>query len=178
MRFIETQLQGAFIIEPKVYKDNRGFFVETHNSRVFKDNGIDSCFVQDNYSFSKNKGVVRGLHLQRSPHEQSKLVWVVSGSVLDVIVDIRKGSPTFGKWVSYELNSSELKMIYVPKGFAHGFCTLEDNTHVLYKVDSFYAPDADTGLLWNDEDLAITWPVKDPVLSEKDKGLPRFKDLM
>jgi dTDP-4-dehydrorhamnose 3,5-epimerase len=177
MRFIETALPGAFVVEPVVHRDPRGFFVETFNHQVFADSGIDVNFVQDNYSFSKEKGVLRGLHFQYPPHFQTKLVLVIRGSVYDVIVDLRKDSPTFLKWTWVELSSTELNMLFVPKGFAHGFYTLQDNTHVLYKVDSPYAPGADGGIRWDDPDLAIHWPGSSPILSDKDKRLPLLKDI-
>jgi dTDP-4-dehydrorhamnose 3,5-epimerase len=159
------------------HRDERGFFVETYNKKMFADNGIETNFVQDNYSFSEKKGVLRGLHFQYSPHAQTKLVLVITGAVYDVIVDLRAGSPTFRKWTSVELNSFDLNMLYVPRGFAHGFCTLKDNTQVLYKVDSLYAPDADSGIRWDDPELAIPWPVASPKLSEKDRKLPCLKDI-
>ncbi|HHO75181.1 MAG TPA: dTDP-4-dehydrorhamnose 3,5-epimerase [Deltaproteobacteria bacterium] len=177
MKFVEMELPGAFVVEPAVHKDTRGFFVETFNEKEFRDNGIMADFVQDNYSFSRHQGVLRGLHFQYPPYAQAKLVLVISGSVYDVIVDLRKDSPTFRRWISVELRSSELNMIYVPRGFAHGFCTLEDNTHVLYKVDSLYAPSADGGIRWDDPDLSISWPATSPLLSEKDSRLPYLKDI-
>ena len=177
MKFIETALPGAFVIEPVVHRDDRGFFVETFNHNVFADKGIEVNFVQDNYSFSREKGVLRGLHFQYPPHAQTKLVMVIRGSVYDVIVDLRKDSPTFLKWTWVELSSTDLNMLYVPKGFAHGFYTLQEGTHVLYKVDSLYAPDADGGIRWDDPDLAIRWPGSSPILSDKDERLPLFKDI-
>ncbi|MBN2297414.1 MAG: dTDP-4-dehydrorhamnose 3,5-epimerase [Deltaproteobacteria bacterium] len=177
MKFIETELPGAFVVEPAVHKDPRGFFVETFNEKAFRDNGIKAGFVQDNYSFSRQKGVLRGLHFQYPPHAQAKLVLVISGSVHDVIVDLRQDSPTFLRWTCVELRSSELNMLYVPRGFAHGFCTVEDDTHVIYKVDSLYAPHADGGIRWDDPDLSITWPVASPLLSQKDSQLPYLKDI-
>lgn len=177
MKIMETGLAGAYLIEPAVFEDSRGFFLETYNRRAFEDKGITASFVQDNYSFSRKKGVLRGLHFQYPPHAQSKLVWVICGSVFDVIADLRKGSDTYGRWISIELSNSPFRMIYVPKGFAHGFCTLEDNTHVQYKVDALYSPASDGGIRWNDPDLNIPWPVTDPILSKKDGGLPYLKEL-
>lgn len=177
MKFIETTLPGAFVVEPVVYRDDRGFFVETFNHKVFADRGIDVTFVQDNYSFSREKGVLRGLHFQYSPQAQTKLVLVIRGSVYDVIVDLRKDSPTFLKWTWVELSSTDLNMLYVPKGFAHGFYTLQENTHVLYKVDSLYAPRFDGGIRWDDPDLAIRWPGSSPILSDKDEHLALLKDI-
>jgi len=177
MKFIETDLKGAFIIEPDVYIDNRGFFMETYNRRVFKDHGLDIEFVQDNHSLSEKKGVIRGLHFQYPPYDQAKLVRVVSGSVLDVIVDMRRSSPTRGKWFSVKLSSDNKKILFVPSGFAHGFCTLEDNSVVLYKVDKFYNPGAEAGIRWDDGDVGIQWPVIVPVMSEKDRTLPTIKEI-
>ena len=177
MNFTETELAGAYVIQPVIHRDDRGFFVETFNQEMFGRNGIETGFVQDNYSFSKDKGVLRGLHFQYPPHAQTKLVMVMTGSVWDVIVDLRKDSPTFLKWTGVELSSDDLRMLYVPKGFAHGFCTLQENTRVLYKVDAHYAPQADAGIRWNDPDLAIPWPCSSPILSAKDSRLPLLKDI-
>jgi len=176
MEFIETSLKGAYVIKPKVFQDERGFFLEFYSEKVFKDNGIDTKFVQDNHSLSVKKGVLRGLHFQLPPNEQAKLIRVTKGKIFDAIVDLRKNSPTFGKWEGFQLSADNFQMLYVPKGFAHGFVTLEDNTEVIYKVDNFYAPESDSGLIWNDPDLAINWPVKDPILSEKDIQLQLLKD--
>lgn len=172
MKFVETALSGAFVIEPDVHEDHRGFFLETYNRKVFEDHGINTCFVQDNYSFSRVRGVLRGLHFQHGPDAQAKLVWVVSGAVFDVLVDLRKGSATYGEWVGIELGAHPFRMVYVPKGFAHGFCTLKDDTRMLYKVDSLHNPAAEGGVRWNDPDLDISWPLLDPVLSKKDGELP------
>ena len=176
MEFIETTLKGAYLIKPKVFQDERGFFLESYSEKVFAENEIDAKFVQDNHSLSVKKGVLRGLHFQLPPNVQAKLVRVTRGKVLDVIVDIRKNSPTYGKWESFELSGDNFKMLYVPKGFAHAFLTLEDNTEFMYKVDNFYAPESDSGLIWNDSDLNIDWPIEDPTLSEKDAKLQKFKD--
>lgn len=176
MEFIETTLKGAYIIKPKVFQDERGFFLESYSEKVFAENGINAKFVQDNHSLSVKRGVLRGLHFQLPPNEQAKLVRVTRGKVLDVIVDIRKNSPTYGKWEGVELSAENFKMLFVPRGFAHAFLTLEDNTEFMYKVDNFYAPESDSGLIWNDPDLAIDWPINDPILSEKDAKLQKFKD--
>lgn len=176
MEFIQTSLKGAYIIKPKVFQDERGFFVESYSEKVFAENGIDAKFVQDNHSLSVKKGVLRGLHFQLPPNEQAKLVRVTRGKVLDVIVDIRKNSPTYGKWEGVELSSDNFQILFIPRGFAHAFLTLEDNTEFMYKVDNFYAPESDSGLIWNDPDIAIDWPINDPILSEKDAKLQKFKD--
>ncbi len=177
MKFIETPLSDAFVIEPRIFNDQRGFFTETYNKRVFEDNGFKIDFVQDNQSFSKEKGVLRGLHFQKPPYAQTKLVRTLRGSVYDVIVDLRKTSPTFGKWIGVELSDENMKMLLVPKGFAHAFCTLEPESVVFYKVDDFYAPKSEGGIIWNDPDLDIKWPFKDILLSDKDRLLPLMSQI-
>ncbi|MTJ82182.1 MAG: dTDP-4-dehydrorhamnose 3,5-epimerase [Telmatospirillum sp.] len=179
MDVIATGIPEVRIIKPRRFGDHRGFFSETYNSRTFAEAGIDRPFVQDNQSRSAAKGTVRGLHFQSPPFAQDKLIRVVRGSILDVAVDIRRDSPTFGRHVSVVLNVEEWNQLYIPAGFAHGFCTLEPDTEVLYKVTNFYSSDHDHGLLWNDPDLQIEWPVSlsDAVLSEKDQKHPRLKDL-
>src|SRR3989339_125234 len=176
MEFIETTLPGAYLIKPKVFRDERGFFVESWNEKVFAENGIDAKFVQDNHSLSVKKGVLRGLHFQKPPNAQAKLVRVTRGKVYDVIVDLRKHSPTFGKWEGFELSGENFQMLFIPRGFAHAYCTLEDNTEFMYKVDGFYAPESDSGIIWNDPTLNINWPIKNQTLSEKDSKLQYFKD--
>jgi dTDP-4-dehydrorhamnose 3,5-epimerase len=177
MEFQKTTLKDAILIKPKVFGDHRGFFMETYSEKLFKENGIENDFVQDNHSMSVEKGVLRGLHFQENPHSQAKLVRVTRGKVYDVIVDLRKDSPTFKKWEGFELSAENKLMLFVPKGFAHAFCTLEKNTEFLYKVDDFYAPECDSGIIWNDPELKINWPTKDPILSDKDKNLKKLKDL-
>lgn len=176
MEFLETKLKGAYLVKPKVFQDGRGFFLEFFSEKVFSAQGIDVKFVQDNHSLSANKGVLRGLHFQLPPKTQAKLLRVVKGKIFDVIVDLRKDSPTFGKWESFELSAENFEMVFVPRGFAHGFVTLEDNTEIIYKVDNFYAPEFDSGIIWNDPDLKISWPVENPILSEKDGKLQSLKD--
>jgi len=176
MEFIETSLKGACIIKPKVFRDERGFFLEFWNEKVFAENGIAAKFVQDNHSLSVKKGVLRGLHFQLPPNEQAKLARVTRGKVYDVIVDLRKNSETFGKWEGFELSAENFQMLFIPRGFAHAYCMLEDNTEFIYKVDNFYAPESDSGIIWNDPDLAINWPTKDPILSEKDSKLQELKN--
>jgi dTDP-4-dehydrorhamnose 3,5-epimerase len=163
---------------PKV-SDHRGFFSEVYNSRGFASAGIDIDFVQDNHSLSAEKGTVRGLHFQTSPFAQDKLVRVVRGAVFDVAVDLRRGSPTYGKHVSAIISAEEWNQVLVPIGFAHGFMTLEPDTEVIYKVSEYYAPHHEKGLLWNDTDLAIEWPwVTDAILSDKDRKQPRLSELV
>ncbi|MBD3419508.1 MAG: dTDP-4-dehydrorhamnose 3,5-epimerase [Chitinivibrionales bacterium] len=176
MKFIDTKFADAWLIEPKVFKDNRGFFLETYAEKKFAERGIDAVFVQDNHSKSVALGVLRGLHFQVPPCEQAKLVRTTKGRILDVIVDIRIASPTYGHWQSFELTEENYHMLFVPRGFAHGFCTLAPDTEVQYKVDSPYAPTHDAGIRWNDPDLAIDWPIDNPVLSPKDALLPLHKD--
>jgi len=174
MEFIKTGIDGLILIKPKVHNDSRGFFLESYSAPLFAAAGIDCVFIQDNHSKSVSRGVLRGLHFQTPPFEQSKLVRVVRGSVFDVAVDLRRGSPTFGQWRGFELSERNFDMLFIPKGFAHGFCTLEENTEVIYKVDNPYSPANDTGIIWNDPDIGVDWPVNVPVLSEKDKALPRL----
>jgi dTDP-4-dehydrorhamnose 3,5-epimerase len=174
-----TDIPDVKILKPRKYGDHRGFFSETYNKKALAESGIILDFVQDNHSLSAEKGVVRGLHFQTPPFAQDKLVHVIRGSILDVAVDLRKGSPTFGKHVMAVISAEEWNQILVPIGFAHGFCTLEPNTEVIYKVTNYYAPDHDRGLYWNDPQLGIHWPVTDQeaILSDKDKRQPRFSEL-
>lgn len=176
MNIIETGLSGAFIIEVKVFGDQRGFFMESYNQTSFLEVGISNKFVQDNHSLSVEAGVLRGLHYQLNPEAQTKLVRVISGAIYDVVLDIRKESPTFGKWAGVILSSENKRQLYVPKGFAHGFCTLIPNTEVLYKVDELYSPEHDRGIAWNDPILGIDWPTTNPILSEKDQKHPYLAD--
>lgn len=176
MEFIKTTLSGAYIIKPKVFWDERGFFLESYSEKTFAENGIKAKFVQDNHSLSSKKGILRGLHFQNPPNAQAKLARVTQGKVYDVIVDLRKDSETFGKWESFELSAKNFQMLFIPRGFAHAFLTLEDNTEFMYKVDDFYASESDSGIIWNDPDLAIDWPIKNPILSDKDSKLQFFKD--
>lgn len=166
-------------IVPTVHRDARGFFCETYSARALKAGGIEADFVQDNHSLSVAKGVVRGLHFQTPPHGQGKLVRVIKGSVLDVAVDIRRGAPTYGQHVTEVLSADNAHQLWVPVGFAHGFCTLEANTEVLYKVTDYYAPDCDRGLAWDDPDLAIDWTISptEAQLSDKDRKHPSLADL-
>jgi len=177
MKRIETTLNGAYLVEQTLFKDPRGSFFEIYSSRSFADQGLDIGFVQDNCSHSVSAGVIRGLHFQKKPHAQAKLVLVLTGKIYDVIADLRESSPTFLKWEAFELSASEPRMLFVPRGFAHGFCTLEPHTRVLYKVDALYAPSSDSGIRWDDPDLAVSWPVSSPLLSEKDQRLPLLREI-
>jgi dTDP-4-dehydrorhamnose 3,5-epimerase len=172
-------LREVKLLTPKIFRDERGFFSETYNSKALVAAGIDCTFVQDNQSLSRAKGVLRGLHFQVAPHPQGKLVRVTRGAVFDVAVDIRQGSPTFGRHVSAILSADNWSQLWVPEGFAHGFCTLEPDTEVIYKVTDFYAPECDRGLAWDDPDLGIAWPLSRPqtILSARDRQHPRLRDL-
>ncbi len=176
MNFIPSDLAGVILIEPVVHRDHRGFFVESYSVEAFARGGINAIFVQDNHSLSAAKGVLRGLHFQFPPHAQSKVIRATAGAIYDVVVDVRRASPTFGQWRGFELSADNFRMLYVPPGFAHGFCTLTENTEVQYKVDRVYAPDADGGIRWNDPDIAVAWPLSAPVLSTKDGALPFLKE--
>lgn len=179
MEISETILKGVFVIKPKVFEDPRGYFFESYNQKAFKEAGLNLDFVQDNQSLSQ-KGVLRGLHFQNNPHAQGKLVRVITGSVFDVAVDIRKSSATYGKWFGLELNAENKWMMYIPEGFAHGFATLRDNTIFSYKCTNFYNKSAEDCLLWNDPDIGIQWGINEPLLSEKDmqgKLLKNFNSL-
>ena len=177
MEVIKTEIEGVFIIEPKVFGDDRGYFFESYSAREFKEKtGLDITFVQDNESKSRY-GVLRGLHFQLPPYTQSKLVRCVKGAVLDVAVDIRKGSPTYGKYAMCELTEENHRQFFVPKGMAHGFCVLSEEAVFQYKCDEFYHPEAEGAIVWNDSEIGIEWPVKaeDVLLSEKDKHHPQLK---
>lgn len=176
MTLIETAVNGVFEIEPKVFGDNRGWFYESYSKEKFEKLGIIAEFVQDNRSFSAQKGTLRGLHCQTNPKAQSKLITCLKGAILDVAVDIRKGSPTYMKWVAVELNEENKKMLFVPKGCLHGFVTLTENVEVSYKVDEFYSPENDRSICFCDPEIGVEWGIENPVLSEKDKKAPLLKD--
>lgn len=175
MEFIKTPIDGLRIIKPKIYRDSRGYFFESFNKSLFEKNGISIDFVQDNQSLSQ-KGTVRGLHLQNNPFAQAKLVRVIKGKVLDIAVDIRKNSPTYGKHYSCELSEENQMQFFIPTGFAHGFATLEDNTIFSYKCSDFYNKESEDSIYWNDPDLNINWGVENPTLSDKDKLSKSFKE--
>ena len=174
MQVSKTPIDGLLTIEPQIFADPRGMFYEVYSESRYEEHGIP-CFVQDNHSISK-KGVVRGLHYQVNPG-QNKLVRVTRGEIFDVAVDIRKQSPTYGKWWGLSLSETNNFQLYIPIGFAHGFCVLSELAEVLYKCSDYYSPENERGILWNDPDLAIDWPVKDPILSEKDAVYPLFSEL-
>ncbi len=173
--FKRLAIPEVVLVEPRVFEDERGFFMETYKMPDFVAGGIKVDFLQDNHSRSA-RGILRGLHYQNPPFEQGKLVRVVKGEIFDVAVDIRKGSPTWGKWVGVTLSEYNKNILYVPETFAHGFCVLSDVAEVLYKTTNVYSAEAEGGIVWNDKDLDIDWPVKEPILSEKDRKLPALKN--
>jgi dTDP-4-dehydrorhamnose 3,5-epimerase len=175
LTFVKTEIPGVLIIEPDLFRDGRGFFMETYHHTKYTEAGIDIPFVQDNHSHSC-KGTLRGLHYQLR-HPQDKLVYVITGQIFDVAVDIRRGSPTFGHWAGVNLSEENHRQVFIPKGFAHGFCVLSETADVIYKCSDFYTPGDDLGIYWADPDIGIEWPVKDPVLSEKDSLNPRLKQI-
>lgn len=176
MNVIVTGLPGLKLIEPDIFGDHRGFFMESYNEIKYRESGIPHTFVQDNHSLSVEAGVLRGLHYQLNPKAQTKLVRVTAGAIYDVVVDIRKGSPTYGKWQGYILSAANKRQLLVPQGFAHGFCTLVPHSEVLYKVDELYSPQDDRGIAWNDPALGIDWPISKPILSDKDSNHPTLAE--
>jgi len=176
MELIKTEIEDLYIIETKVFKDSRGWFTESYSAKKFKDNGLDIDFIQDNHSLSKEKGVLRGLHFQLQPKAQTKLVRCTRGSIYDVAVDLREGSPTYKKWFGIELSAKNKKQFFIPKGFAHGFLTLSDNSEVQYKVDEYYAPEYDRSIRFDDPEINVDWGIETPILSEKDKKAPLLND--
>jgi dTDP-4-dehydrorhamnose 3,5-epimerase len=175
MKFSKTSLPGVLLVEPDAFKDDRGFFLETYHQQKYTEGEIAKSFVQDNRSHSK-RNVLRGLHYQlRKP--QAKLVYVITGEIFDVAVDIRRGSQTFGKWEGVYLSSDNNRQVFIPEGFAHGFCVLSETADVLYKCTDFYNPDDEYGILWSDPTIGIEWPVAKPVLSPKDSGYPQLKEI-
>ncbi len=174
-QFQRLGIPDLILVQVRCFTDARGFFMETYKRSAFVENGIREAFVQDNYSHSI-RGVLRGLHYQKDPQSQGKLVQVLRGEVFDVAVDIRKGSPTYGQWASVRLSAEGCELLYIPAGFAHGFCVLSDEADFLYKVTAEYAPELDSGIVWNDPDIGVEWPVSEPVVSSKDAGLPLLRD--
>ncbi len=169
MEIIKRKISGVYEINIKPHTDSRGFFMRTFDTKFFKENDLERNWLQENHSRSEQKGIIRGLHFQLPPFTETKLVRCINGAVLDVFVDLRKDSKTFGQWDSIELSADNKKMIFIPRGFAHGFCTLSEESEILYKVDNVYSPESECGLIWDDKDLNIVWPAKNPILSEKDK---------
>jgi dTDP-4-dehydrorhamnose 3,5-epimerase len=176
VRFIGTEIPGVVIIEPDVHRDPRGFFLETYHERKYAEGGIHGPFVQDNHSFSL-RGTLRGLHAQRR-RPQGKLVRAVEGEMFDVAVDIRRGSPTFSKWVGVTLSGENFRQFYIPPGFAHGFCVLSERVHVEYKCTDFYNREDEFGVAWNDPEIGIAWPITEPALSAKDAAAPRLDKIL
>lgn len=176
MEFVKTGLPEVVVVVPKVFGDHRGWFAEIFSARIWQDMGLASDFIQDNHSFSAQKGTLRGLHFQNNPNAQTKLVRCTRGAILDVAVDIRKGSPMYGQWVAVELSADNFKQLFIPKGFAHGFLTLTDNIEVQYKVDAYYAPECDRGIRYDDPAIGVDWGEIVPILSEKDQKSPLLND--
>jgi dTDP-4-dehydrorhamnose 3,5-epimerase len=172
VRFLETPLAGLTVVAPSPIEDTRGFFARMVCTKSFSEFGLDGAFVQSSVSFNRRKGTLRGLHYQREPFAEDKLVRVTAGAIWDVAVDLRPGSPTFRRWHAIQLDAANRLALYVPKGFAHGFCTLEDDTEILYQMTVPYVPGHAAGIRWNDPTLAVRWPVDDPILSESDTALP------
>lgn len=176
LRFTRLSIPDVILIESQIFQDERGFFLENFKESIFEDNGINTKFVQDNYSYSI-KGVLRGLHFQNLPKAQAKLVTVLKGEIFDVALDIRKNSSTYGKWVTEILSEDNHKSLFIPEGFAHGFCVLSKDASVLYKISKEYSSEHEGGIIWNDPDLKIPWPINEPILSKKDQALSLLKKL-
>lgn len=177
MRIRPTRLEGPRLVELERHEDERGFFARTWCRREFEAAGIHVEMVQGNLSYNRQRGTLRGLHYQRAPHPEAKLVRVSHGAVYDVIVDVRPGSASFGQWEAFELSDENGRSLFVPEGFAHGFQSVRDDTSVLYLMSEFFAPECGAGIVWNDPDLGIPWPIPDPIVSEKDRALPRLQDV-
>lgn len=174
-RFIRTEIPEALIIEPRVFADDRGFFMEIYKRSEFAEHGVTEAFLQGNHSKS-TRGILRGLHYQKNPKAQGKLVRALSGEIFDVVVDIRQGAPTFGKWVGVMLSAENKKMLYVPVGFAHGFCVVSDEAEISYMTTAEYAPECEAGIMWNDSQLKIDWPIDNPQLSGRDRNWPSLSN--
>ena len=168
MKFLETELNGAFIIKFEKHEDERGFFTRVWDKKLFQENGLNSDLLQISFSFSKKRGTLRGMHLQKKPFEESKLVRCTNGKIFDVIIDLRQKSSTYKKWISMELSSDNLQGLYIPEGSAHGFQTLEDNCEVCYHISNWFSPEHARGIRWDDEEFNITWPINNPIISKKD----------
>lgn len=177
MNKIETNVLDVYILEPKVFGDKRGWFMESWSKKKMEDIELFYDFVQDNQSFSSVKGTIRGLHFQKGEYSQAKLVRCVKGAVIDVAVDIRKGSPTYKKWVSVELSEENKRQLIIPRGFAHGFVTLTDEVEFLYKADNYYCQESEGSIVWNDSEINVNWGVKNPIVSDKDANSPIFDDI-
>lgn len=176
MPIVETSIPSVLLIKPRVFSDVRGWFIETYSTRQYYAAGIHNVFIQDNHSFSAQKGTLRGLHFQKPPMAQTKLIHCTRGAILDIAVDIRNGSPTYLKWVRVELSAENKQQLLIPKGFAHGFITLTDDVEVQYKVDNDYSPENDCNIRYNDPTIGIDWGIEEPFLSDKDRNAPFLKD--
>ena len=174
MKFYETELKGAYIIELEKFEDDRGFFTRVWDKKIMQDQGLKSDLVQMSFSFSKKKGTLRGMHFQKEPFREVKIVKCIQGKIFDVIIDLRSSSSTFKKWFGVELTEENYKMLYVPEGFAHGFQTLEDNSEIIYQVSEFYTPNSELGIHWNDHAFNITWPIEEKIITEKDNSWKVF----
>ena len=177
MNIEKTSIDGLYIIDPKVFGDNRGWFCETYSQKTFEEAGLYADFVQDNHSFSEKKNILRGMHFQINPVSQIKLIRCTRGAVMDVVVDLRKNSPTYLKHEKVELTADNHKMFWIPKGFAHGFLTLTENCEIQYKVDALYSPEHDRSMLFSDQSVGIDWGIDNPIMSDKDKNAPLLKDI-
>jgi len=176
MRITELELKGVKIIEPKYFEDFRGYYCETYSKRTMQEKGIDTVFIQDNHSLSLKKGTIRGIHFQINPKPQTKLVRCTAGRIMDYVVDLKKDSPTYKKWISVELSAENRRQIWIPNGYGHAFITLEDNCEVQYKVDELYYPEFDRAITWNDPDITIDWGSSNPIISEKDTKAPILRE--
>lgn len=174
MEVIKTELEGVYIIEPKVFGDNRGWFMESYSKIKLPEFNVE--FVQDNHSFSKEKGVLRGIHFQNGNYAQAKLVRCIAGAVADFAVDLRKGSPTYRKWIGVQLSAENKKMFFIPRGFGHGFVTLTDNVEFVYKADNYYNYENDRSIRYNDPEIGVKWDIENPILSDKDKNAPLLRN--
>ena len=168
MKFLETKLKDVIIIEPETSEDERGSFYRIWDKKIFQENGLNDNLVQISISFNKKKGTLRGMHFQKKPFEEAKIVRCTKGKIFDVVIDLRPESKTFMNWASFELDSNESKILYIPEGFAHGFQTLEDNTELVYQISNWYSPEHASGLRWNDNKFQINWPIQNPIISKKD----------
>ncbi len=177
MKVTGTEIDGLLLIEPTVFNDNRGFFMESYSKEKYKDAGIDVEFIQDNHSLSISKGTIRGMHFQLEAKSQSKLIRVIKGEILNVVVDLRTQSKTFLKWLGFNLSAENKHQLFVPKNFANGFCSLSDNCEVEYKVDEIYSPEHERSFIWNEPQINIKWDVENPILSDKDMKAPSFESL-
>lgn len=176
MKITELAIPGVILLEPKYFEDYRGYYVESYSARTLQSFGIDNVFVQDNHLFSQKSGTIRGIHFQNTPKAQAKLLRCTRGKILDVIIDLRKDSPFYKKWISLELSEENRQQVLIPRGFGHACMSLVDNTEVQYKVDEFYAPEYDRAIAWNDPELNITWGIENPIVSEKDCNAPFLCD--